>query len=72
MGDVGLVYDGVLLRHETGAHPENRERVRRNYDFISAARSASGRVVSVLEGGYNLDAPAESVGAHGSGPGSGA
>ena len=37
MAEVGLVYDDVFLRHETGAHPENKERVRRTWDFISAA-----------------------------------
>jgi acetoin utilization deacetylase AcuC-like enzyme len=30
-----LVYDEVFLKHETGAHPENRERVRRVYEILS-------------------------------------
>ena len=32
-----LVYDDIFLSHETGAHPENRERVRRAYEALSGA-----------------------------------
>jgi acetoin utilization deacetylase AcuC-like enzyme len=37
MASTGLVYDEVFLRHETGAHPENKERVRHAYDVLSGS-----------------------------------
>jgi acetoin utilization deacetylase AcuC-like enzyme len=37
MSGTALVYDEVFLRHETGAHPENKERVRHVYEALSRA-----------------------------------
>ncbi len=37
MAETGIAYDEVFLRHETGAHPENAERVRRAYGALRAA-----------------------------------
>jgi acetoin utilization deacetylase AcuC-like enzyme len=37
MAETALVYGKVFLRHETGAHPENKERVRHAYEVISAS-----------------------------------
>jgi acetoin utilization deacetylase AcuC-like enzyme len=37
MADTGLVYDEVFLKHETGAHPENKERVRHAYEVLSGS-----------------------------------
>ena len=47
------------LRFSTEVYAEATRRIRRLAD-----RTAGGRVVSVLEGGYNLDALGESVAAH--------
>jgi len=34
MAKVGLLYDEVFLKHETGSHPENRARVEHTYDYL--------------------------------------
>lgn len=34
MSAVALIYDKVYLKHKTGTHPENEERVRRVYDYL--------------------------------------
>lgn len=35
MANVGLIYDTVFLKHETGCHPENRARVEHAFDHLS-------------------------------------
>lgn len=35
MANVGLIYDTVFLRHETGFHPENPARVEHTFDHLS-------------------------------------
>lgn len=35
MASTALVYDEVFLKHQTGAHPENGERVRYTYEILS-------------------------------------
>ena len=83
MKPVGLVMDPCFEEHLTGpGHPERPERlaaVRAALEGAGlAARLAAGRIVSVLEGGYDLEALAGSTAAHlrvllggsGHGPGS--
>ncbi|MCX7703137.1 MAG: histone deacetylase [Planctomycetota bacterium] len=38
MGKTGIVYDDIYLAHETGFHPENRERLRRTVSHLKATK----------------------------------
>ena len=41
MSGTCLIYDEIFLDHETGTHPENRERVRHSYEVLSRAPFAA-------------------------------
>lgn len=36
MAKVGIIYDEVFLKHDTGSHPENGERVRHTYNHLKS------------------------------------